>query len=125
MARVLLVLSVAVSCFVVACAKQAPPARPPVTVTTTAEVTTTVVTASTTAAPATSKAPADTKAQAACREDEDQCAEPGTNIKCRTGGCVNAGRGMTQRDIEKQRDEWLRRHPGWCAAGETGAVAPC
>ncbi len=45
--------------------------------------------------------------------------------KCQTGGCVNAARGMTQRDVERERDQWLRQHPGWCPAGETGAVAPC
>ncbi|WP_340681722.1 hypothetical protein LCL61_23620 [Amycolatopsis coloradensis] len=72
-----------------------------------------------TATPTTSRVPAKTEAQAACRKDEDQGSEPGTNIKCRTG------RGMTRRDVEKQRDGWLRRHPGWCASGETEAVAPC
>ncbi|UUV31854.1 hypothetical protein NQK81_45210 [Amycolatopsis roodepoortensis] len=122
MARVLLLLSVAVSCFVaVACARPAPPARPPVTAT----PTTSVVSTSTTTTPTTSKVPAKTKGRVACRKDENHCSEPGTDTKCQTGGCVNAGRGMTQRDVEKQRDEWLRRHPGWCAAGETGAVAPC
>ncbi|MFE6612444.1 hypothetical protein [Amycolatopsis sp. NPDC057786] len=125
MARVLLLSSVAVACFVaVACARSAPPARPLITVTpsvtTTTEVTTTVVITSTTTA-----TPTKAKAQAACRKDEDQCYEPDRTTKCQTGGCVNSGRGMTQRDVEKQRDDWLRRHPGWCAAGETGAVAPC
>lgn len=135
MARVLLLLSVAVSCFVaVACARPAPPARPPVTATPTTSVvststsvtpTTSVVSTSTTTTPTTSKVPAKTKGREACRKDENHCSEPGTDTKCQTGGCVNAGRGMTQRDVENQRDEWLRRHPGWCAAGETGAVAPC
>ena len=131
MARMLFLLPVAVACFAaIACARSAPPARPLVTVTTSVtqtttdppsvEVTTTVVTTTTTTATRTTG-----KAQAACRQNEKHCHEPGTNTECQTGGCVNAGRGMTQRDVEKQRDEWLSRHPGWCAAGETGAVAPC
>ncbi|WP_410601079.1 hypothetical protein [Amycolatopsis sp. lyj-90] len=143
MARVLLLISAAVLVFgTVACASPDPPARPAVTVTTSAEATvppsteatTTIVTTSTVAAPTTTKVPAKTNAptktkadqrKAACRKDASQCYEPGTNTKCQTGGCVNAARGMTQRDVERERDQWLRQHPGWCPAGETGAVAPC
>ncbi|MBB5857748.1 hypothetical protein ACFQ05_19255 [Amycolatopsis umgeniensis] len=138
MARVLLLVSAGVLFLgTVACATPDSPARPVVTVTTSAapattdppstKVTTTIVATSTTAAP-TTKAPTKTKAGqrgTACRKDASQCYEPGTSTKCQTGGCVDAARGMTQRDIEKARDQWLRRHPGWCAAGETGAVAPC
>ncbi|GAA4525468.1 hypothetical protein GCM10023192_06160 [Amycolatopsis samaneae] len=61
----------------------------------------------------------------ACLKDESQCYEPGTNVKCQTGGCVNAARGLTPSDIEAARRRWLREHPGWCAVGTQGAVAPC
>jgi hypothetical protein len=44
---------------------------------------------------------------------------------CQTGGCLNAARGLSQEDIDRERDAWLATHPGWCAAGTTGAVAPC
>ncbi|MEV6906147.1 hypothetical protein [Amycolatopsis sp. NPDC051071] len=145
MARVLLMMSAVVFFFgAMGCAAPEPPARPPVTVTASAEpttvtptteATTTVVATSTPAAPTTTKASVTTKTkdkriqaeqrEAACRKDENQCYEPGTNIKCQTGGCVNAARGMTRRDVETERDKWLRQHPGWCAAGETGAVGPC
>ncbi|MFI7119972.1 hypothetical protein [Amycolatopsis sp. NPDC049868] len=138
MARALVLIAVAAVFIAPACARSEPASRPAVTVTTSVGpaatdppstvVTTTVVTTSVTAAPTTSKVPAKTKAdqrRAACRKNENQCYEPGTDTKCQTGGCVNAGRGMTQRDVEEQRDKWLREHPGWCAAGETGAVAPC
>lgn len=63
--------------------------------------------------------------RAACLKDENQCYEPGTNIKCQTGGCVDAARGLTQSSVESARQEWLREHPGWCPAGTQGAVAPC
>ncbi|MGW4128880.1 hypothetical protein [Amycolatopsis japonica] len=139
MARVLVLFAVAAVFFgAPACARTEPASHPAVTVTTSVEpaatdppstdVTTTVVTTSVTATPTTSKVPVKSKAdqrRAGCRKDEKQCYEPGTNTKCQTGGCVNAGRGMTQRDVEKQRDKWLREHPGWCPTGETGAVAPC
>lgn len=141
--RVLVLMPAAALLFgATACATPDPPARPAVT--TSAEPTTTlplsteatttvIITTSIAAAPATTKAteskvPTGTKTdqrRAACRKDENQCYEPGTNTKCQTGGCVDAARGMTQRDVEKERDKWLRRHPGWCPAGETGAVAPC
>ncbi|WP_181772766.1 hypothetical protein [Amycolatopsis pittospori] len=147
MARVLLLISAAVVFFfgAMGCAAPETPARPTVTVTASAQpastvpgsarATTTVVATSTSVAPTTTKAPVTTKSKdertlaeqrkAACRKDENQCYEPGTNTKCSTGGCVDAARGMTQRDVETERDRWLREHPGWCAAGETGAVAPC
>ncbi|MGW5704497.1 hypothetical protein [Amycolatopsis japonica] len=139
MARVLILFAVAAVFFAApACARTEPASRPAVTVTTSVapattdppstDVTTTVVTTSVAVVPTTSKVPVKSKAdqrKAACRKDENQCYEPGTDTKCQTGGCVNAGRGMTQRDVEKQRDKWLREHPGWCPAGETGAVAPC
>ncbi|UMP04635.1 hypothetical protein [Amycolatopsis sp. EV170708-02-1] len=134
MVRVLVVVAVAAVLFAApACARYEPASRPTTTVTTSVERTTTVppsteVTTSVAAAPTTSVVPAKPKAdqrEAACRKDEDQCYEPGAGAKCQTGGCVNAGRGMTQRDVEKQRDRWLREHPGWCPAGETGAVARC
>jgi hypothetical protein len=137
--RVLVLVAVAAVFFAaLACARTEPASRPAGTVTTSVEpaapdppsteVTTTIVTTSVPAAPTTGKLPSKTKAdqrKAACRKDEDQCYEPGTDTRCQTGGCVNAGRGMTQRDVEKKRDKWLREHPGWCPAGETGAVAPC
>jgi hypothetical protein len=63
--------------------------------------------------------------KAACLKDENQCYEPGTNIKCQTGGCVNAVRGLTQSSVESARQKWLREHPGWCPVGTQGAVAPC
>jgi Flp pilus assembly protein TadB len=44
---------------------------------------------------------------------------------CATGGCLNAARGWSQSTVERKRDAWLRRHPGYCAVGTTGAVAPC
>jgi hypothetical protein len=45
--------------------------------------------------------------------------------QCATGGCVNAARGLSQSDVITQRDAYIREHPGYCPAGETGAVAPC
>ncbi|WP_328457199.1 hypothetical protein [Amycolatopsis sp. NBC_00438] len=63
--------------------------------------------------------------KAACLKDENQCYEPGTNVKCQTGGCVDAARGLTQRDVESARQKWLRENPGWCPVGTQGAVAPC
>ncbi|ANN17948.1 hypothetical protein SD37_21380 [Amycolatopsis orientalis] len=137
----LLLLSAAVFFCGTAYASPDPPTRPVVTVTTSVapttvsptELTTTVVVPSITAAPPTTKPPTTTKTKrltadqrrAACRKDENQCYEPGTNIKCQTGGCVDRARGLTQRDVETERDKWLREHPGWCPVGETGAVAPC
>jgi hypothetical protein len=72
-----------------------------------------------------SKTASTAHSKAACLQDENQCYEPGTNIKCQTGGCVNAARGLTASSIESGRQEWLRLHPGWCAVGSQGAVAPC
>jgi hypothetical protein len=63
--------------------------------------------------------------KAACLKDENQCYEPGTNIKCQTGGCVDAARGLTQNSVESARQKWLREHRGWCPVGTQGAVAPC
>ncbi|NBH05712.1 hypothetical protein [Amycolatopsis sp. SID8362] len=80
----------------------------PVTLTETATTTVTVTVTETTTAPA-RKAPA-TRPKA-----ED----------CQTGSCLNAARGLTQDQVLRERDAWLATHPGWCAAGETGAVAPC
>ncbi|MBE1498318.1 hypothetical protein H4696_005418 [Amycolatopsis lexingtonensis] len=80
----------------------------PVTVTETATTTATVAVTTTTTAPA-RKAPA-TRPKA-----ED----------CQTGSCLNAARGLTQDQVLRERDAWLATHPGWCAAGKTGAVAPC
>jgi len=80
-----------------------------------------------TAAATTSKPKATPKvhSRTACLKDENQCYEPGTNIKCQTGGCVNAARGLTQSSVESARQKWLREHPGWCPVGTQGAVAPC
>ncbi|MDT7805378.1 MAG: hypothetical protein QOI78_8811, partial [Actinomycetota bacterium] len=78
----------------------------PVTVTETAPTTVTSVVTTTTTAPA---------RKAATTRPED----------CQTGSCLNAARGLTQDDVIRQRDAWLATHPGWCAAGVTGAVAPC
>jgi hypothetical protein len=80
----------------------------PVTVTETATATVTSVVTTTTTAPA-------RKATTTRPKAED----------CRTGSCLNAARGLSQEDVERERDAWLATHPGWCAAGETGAVAPC
>ncbi|UOX86007.1 hypothetical protein MUY14_30095 [Amycolatopsis sp. FBCC-B4732] len=79
-----------------------------VTVTETATTTATATVTTTTTAPA-RKAPT-TRPKA-----ED----------CRTGSCLNAARGLTQEQVLRERDAWLATHPGWCAAGVTGAVAPC
>ena len=133
MTRVLLLLSAAVAFFfgAMGCAAPETPARLTVTVTASAQPASTVPGSAqaTTSAPVTTKSKdkrtLDEQRKAACRKDENQCYEPGTNTKCSTGGCVDAARGMTQRDVETERDKWLREHPGWCAAGETGAVAPC
>lgn len=61
--------------------------------------------------------------RAACLRDETQCYVDGK--QCATGSCVNAARGLTPGQVRSQTDEWLARHPGYCAVGETGAVAPC
>lgn len=74
----------------------------PVTVTTTGTVPTTV-----------------TKTQAAPKTTRPKAED------CQTGSCLNAARGLSQEQVIRERDAWLATHPGWCAAGETGAVAPC
>ncbi|WP_410635379.1 hypothetical protein [Amycolatopsis sp. cmx-4-83] len=87
----------------------------PVPTTVTAEpVTVTVTTAATATVTTTTTAPA-RKAPTTRPEAED----------CRTGSCLNAARGLTQEQVLRDRDAWLATHPGWCAAGVTGAVAPC
>jgi hypothetical protein len=110
------------------------PAAPTVTTaivippSTTAPPTTTKAAAkSATSTPKTSKPNTGSVAhsKAACLKDENQCHEPGTNIKCQTGGCVNAARGLTPSSSESAQQNWLRKHPGWCAVGTQGAVAPC
>ncbi|MFJ1762985.1 hypothetical protein ACIOD2_21920 [Amycolatopsis sp. NPDC088138] len=78
----------------------------PVTVTETAP--TTVVTTVTTTAPARKAATTRPKAE-----------------DCATGGCLDAARGLSQSDVKRETDAWLAKHPGWCAVGTTGAVAPC
>ncbi|MEV4148057.1 hypothetical protein AB0J40_30630 [Amycolatopsis sp. NPDC049691] len=80
----------------------------PVTVTVTETATVTSVVTTTTTAPA-------RKATPTRPRTED----------CQTGSCLNAARGLTQEQVLRERDAWLATHPGWCAAGETGAVAPC
>lgn len=80
----------------------------PVTVTETAPTTVTSVVTTTTTAPARKAATTRPKAE-----------------DCQTGGCLNAARGLSQEDVIRERDAWLATHPGWCAAGVTGAVAPC
>jgi hypothetical protein len=80
----------------------------PVTVTETAPTTVITTVTTTTIAPA-------RKATTTRPKAED----------CATGGCLNAARGMSQEDVERERDAWLANHPGWCAVGTTGAVAPC
>ncbi|MFI6307190.1 hypothetical protein ACIBCH_35355 [Amycolatopsis thailandensis] len=142
MARVLLLMSAAVLLLgVAACTTPEPRALPATTTSvgpiapgpSSTEVSTSIIAAPTTppsktTVPAKTKTSAKTKAEqrrTACLKDASQCYEPGTNTKCQTGGCVNAARGLTQRDVLKPRGDWLRAHPGWCPAGETGAVAPC
>jgi hypothetical protein len=80
----------------------------PVTVTETASTTVTSVVTTTTTAPA-------RKATTTRPKAED----------CQTGGCLNTARGLSQKDVDRERDAWLATHPGWCAVGTTGAVAPC
>ncbi|WP_410673102.1 hypothetical protein [Amycolatopsis sp. cmx-4-68] len=95
-------------------AAQVPPPVPttvtaePVTVTETAPTTVTSVVTTTTTAPA-------RKATTTRPKAED----------CQTGGCLNAARGLSQEDVDRERNAWLAIHPGWCAVGSTGAVAPC
>ncbi|MEV6622753.1 hypothetical protein AB0M83_25870 [Amycolatopsis sp. NPDC051106] len=90
---------------------------PPVPATVTAEPVT--VTATTTETVPTTVTSVVTKAKAAPKTTRPNAAD------CQTGSCLNAARGLSQQDVERERDAWLATHPGWCAAGETGAVAPC
>ncbi len=107
MARVLLLVpAVALFFAAVGCAAPGAPAPPPVSVTVTAsaqptltsvpstEATTTVMITveTTTTTKAKDKRSLAEQRKAACRKDENQCYEPGTNTKCQTGGCVNAAR---------------------------------
>lgn len=66
-----------------------------------------------------------THSRAACLRDENECYEPGTDHRCETGSCVDAARGVDQRDKDDATQKWLREHPGYCAVGTQGAVAPC
>ncbi|MFJ9784654.1 hypothetical protein ACIRSS_34130 [Amycolatopsis sp. NPDC101161] len=89
---------------------------PPVPTTVTAEPVTTTVTETTTVTNVvTTTTTAARKAATTRPKAED----------CRTGGCLNAARGLSQEDVERERNAWLATHPGWCAVGTTGAVAPC
>ncbi|GLY44235.1 hypothetical protein Amsp01_102580 [Amycolatopsis sp. NBRC 101858] len=89
----------------------------PVPTTVTAEpVTATVTTTETVPTTVTSVV---TKANAAPKTTRPKAED------CQTGGCLNAARGMSQEDVDRERDAWLATHPGWCAVGTTGAVAPC
>lgn len=58
-----------------------------------------------------------------CATDSSACYVDGQH--CETGGCVNAARGLSPGDVASQRDQWLAQHPGYCAVGQQGAVAPC
>jgi hypothetical protein len=89
----------------------------PVPTTVTAEPVT--VTATTTETVPTTVTSVVTKAKAAPKTTRPRAED------CQTGGCLNAARGLSQQDVERERDAWLATHPDWCAAGETGAVAPC
>ncbi|WIY03159.1 hypothetical protein QRX60_04635 [Amycolatopsis mongoliensis] len=89
----------------------------PTTTTVTAEPVT--VTATTTETVPTTVTSVVTKAKAAPKTTRPKAED------CRTGGCLNAARGMSQEDVDRERDAWLATHPGWCAVGTTGAVAPC
>lgn len=66
-----------------------------------------------------------THSRAACLRNENECYEPGTNRQCETGSCVDAARGLTQKDKDDATQRWLKEHPGYCAVGTQGAVAPC
>lgn len=94
-----------------------PRTSPPAVVTTTMTPPPTTIT-STGVAPATTPS--------AARKTSHAKATTRPNVKdCETGSCWNAAHGLTQEDVLRQRDEWLAKHPGWCAYGETGAVGLC
>jgi hypothetical protein len=76
-------------------------------------------------APTTTHSKPVTHSRAACLRDENECYEPGTNHRCETGGCVDAARGITRSEKDDATRKWLREHPGYCAVGTQGAVAPC
>jgi hypothetical protein len=105
-------------------------ARPPIPATTVSTVVTSATTVTAVATPVPSRTPApktttSSRSRAACVKDESQCFDPETGVKCETGSCVNAARGLTGNDVKRQTEEWLRNNPGYCAVGSTGAVAPC
>lgn len=58
-----------------------------------------------------------------CMQDDSQCYMNGK--RCATGSCVNAARGLSSGDVRHQTNNWLSRHPGYCAYGQTGAVDKC
>jgi hypothetical protein len=86
---------------------------------------TTVPPTTTRASSTTAHSKSTTHSRAACLRDENECYEPGTNHRCETGGCVDAARGITQGEKDDATERWLREHPGYCAVGSQGAVAPC
>jgi hypothetical protein len=61
--------------------------------------------------------------QDACWADATQCYMDGQ--QCATGSCVNAARGLSPADVQRQTQEWLSQHPGYCAYGETGGIGLC
>jgi hypothetical protein len=97
----------------------APAAQTPQPVPTTITAEPVTVTATTTETVPTTVTSVITKAKAAPKTTRPKAED------CQTGSCLNAARGLSQQDVERERDAWLATHPGWCAAGETGAVAPC
>jgi hypothetical protein len=96
-----------------------PAAQTPLPVPTTVTAEPVTITATTTETVPTTVTSVVTKAKAAPKTTRPNAAD------CQTGSCLNAARGLSQQDVERERDAWLAAHPGWCAAGETGAVAPC
>ncbi|MEU0791440.1 hypothetical protein ABZ342_15335 [Amycolatopsis sp. NPDC005961] len=91
----------------------------PVPTTVTAEPVTVTATVTTTETVPTTVTRAVTKAKPAPKTTRPKAED------CATGGCLNAARGLSQEDVDRERDAWLATHPGWCAVGTTGAVAPC
>jgi hypothetical protein len=108
-----------------------PPPAPglPPTVAAESAVPTPVLTPSSTTAPTTTAPSAPTARVTKPATKSRTTHTPATsrpNAKdCQTGSCLNAAHGLSQKDVIKQRDDWLAKHPGWCPAGSTGAVAPC
>ncbi|WP_329051503.1 hypothetical protein OG738_04670 [Amycolatopsis sp. NBC_01488] len=97
----------------------APAAQTPQAVPTTITAEPLTVTTTTTETVPTTVTSVVTKAKAAPKTTRPQAED------CQTGSCLNAARGLSQEQVIRERDAWLATHPGWCAAGETGAVAPC